>query len=237
MHAIQQNPQRNETVLKYFPLVRATASKIHRRLPPQIELDDLISAGFMGLIEAIDRFDPGRNVPLATYARQRIYGSIIDALRAQDWVPRAVREKVASLDDARSHLEDRLGRTPTREEMCERLNLSIQDYDALLKSAQVRTLVSADAPIGEEGGLRLVESLPSNEDPIRTSEQFESRRMVASAMCDLTPREKEAISLYYFHDLSLRETGQILGVTESRVCQLCARGVKRLRERLVPLAA
>ena len=237
MHALQQATQRNDTVLKYFPLVRSTAMKIHRRLPPQVELDDLISVGIMGLIEAIDRFDAGRNVSLATYARQRIHGAIVDSLRAQDWVPRTVREKVASLDHARTHLHERLGRTPTRAEMAGRLSMSLSDYERLLKSAEVRTLVSADAPMGDEGGLRLVESLPSKEDTSQTVQRFEHRRMVANAMVDLTDREREAISLYYFHDLSLRETGRILGITESRVCQLCARGVKRLRSRLMPLAA
>jgi RNA polymerase sigma factor for flagellar operon FliA len=211
--------------------------KIHKRLPPQVELDDLISAGMMGLIEAVDRFDAGRNVSLATFARQRVHGAIVDSLRAQDWVPRTVREKVASLERARTHLHERLGRTPTRSEMASRLGISLDEYARMLKSAEVRTLVSADAPVGDEGGLRLVESLPSGEDTNRTAQQFEHRRMVADAMVDLTDREREAISLYYFHDLSLRETGRILGITESRVCQLCARGVKRLRTKLMPLAA
>ena len=112
MHAMESAHQRNETVLKYFPLVKATAVKIHRRLPPQVELDDLISVGIMGLIEAVDRFDPGRNVSLATYARQRVHGSIVDALRAQDWVPRTVRERVAKLNNTKQELRDRLGRSP-----------------------------------------------------------------------------------------------------------------------------
>jgi RNA polymerase sigma factor for flagellar operon FliA len=237
MQALQQVTERNDMVVKYFPLVRATAIKIHRRLPPQVELDDLISVGFMGLIEAVDRFDPTRRVPLATFARRRVHGAIIDALRAQDWVPRTVRDKVAYLDDARTHLHSRLGRLPTRKEMASRLEMPISEYEALLKSAEVRTLVSIDAPVGEEGGARLVEYLPGREDPSEAAQQRERRRLVAAAMANLTPREREVICLYYFHDLSLREAGRILGVTESRVCQLCSRAVKRLRERMMPIAA
>jgi len=237
MHASKQVKQRNDTVLKYFPLVRATAIKLHKRLPQQVELDDLISAGFMGLMEAVDRFDESRNVPLASYARQRIHGAIVDSLRSQDWVPRTVRDKVAYLDDARAGLHNRLGRTPTREEMSERLGISLEEYDALLRSAQVRTLVSMDAPAGQSGNKRLVEFLPSLVDTAETARQFEYRRMLSGAMGELTTREREAVSLYYFHDLSLRETGEILGVSESRVCQLCAQAVKRLRSRILPLAA
>ena len=237
MHAMESAHQRNETVLKYFPLVKATAVKIHRRLPPQVELDDLISVGIMGLIEAVDRFDPGRNVSLATYARQRVHGSIVDALRAQDWVPRTVRERVAKLNNTKQELRDRLGRSPTREEMAETLGVSMDEYASLLSSAEVLTLVSADAPVSDQGGLRLVESLPSSEDPRRAANHMEVRRMVANAMHVLTSREAEAISLYYFHDLSLKETGKILNITESRVCQLCARAVKKLRTHLMPVAA
>ena len=237
MHAVKPVTQRNETVLKYFPLVRATAIKVHRRLPQQVELDDLISAGFMGLIEAIDRFDESRNVPLGSFARQRIHGAIVDSLRAQDWVPRTVRDKVAVLDDARRGLHDRLGRTPTREEMADRLGLSLAEYESLLKTAEVKTLVSMDAPAVSSGETRLVEFIPANDGPIALSKTWEARQMVVNAMSDLSPREREAVSLYYFHDLSLRETGDILGVSESRACQLCARAVKRLRTRLQPMAA
>ena len=237
MHAIDTSNQRNETVLKYFPLVKATAVKIHRRLPPQVELDDLISVGIMGLIEAVDRFDPGRNVSLATYARQRVHGSIVDALRAQDWVPRTVRERVAKLKNTKDDLRERLGRAPTREEMAAKLCISVDEYERLLSSAEVLTLVSADTPLSEGGGLRLVESLPSSEDPRRAANHMEVRQLVAGAMHVLTPRESEAISLYYFHDLSLKETGKILNITESRVCQLCARAVKKLRAQLLPVAA
>ena len=237
MHAVKPVNRRNETVLKYFPSVRATAIKVHRRLPQQVELDDLISAGFMGLIEAIDRFDESRNVPLGSYARQRIHGAIVDSLRAQDWVPRTVRDKVAVLDDARRGLHHRLGRTPTREEMSQRLGLSLSAYEALLKTAQVKTLVSMDAPVAQSGDARLIEFIPAKEEPNALSRKWEARQMVVNAMTDLTPREREAVSLYYFHDLSLRETGDILGVSESRACQLCANAVKRLRSRLQPLAA
>ena len=237
MHAVKPVKQRNETVLKYFPLVRATAIKVHKRLPQQVELDDLISAGFMGLIEAIDRFDESRNVPLGSFARQRIHGAIVDSLRAQDWVPRSVRDKVAVLDDARRGLRHHLGRTPTREEMASRLGLSLEEYESMLASSEVKTLVSMDAPSASKSESRLVDFIPANDGPLALSKRWEARQMVVNAMGDLTAREREAVSLHYFHDLSLRETGDILGVSESRACQLCARAVKRLRSRLQPMAA
>ena len=239
MHALDgsSTTERNQLAIKYFPLVRATAVKIHRRLPEQVELDDLISVGMMGLIEAIDRFDTSRSVPLGTYARHRIRGAIVDALRGADWVPRSVREKMEKVERTRRGLNQFLGRPPTRAEMARRLDLTEEAYDKLVDSVRLRTVVSLDAPVGDESGSYLVERLPSKEDPNETALNMERRRHVAEALEYLPGKEGEAVSLYYFHDLPLREVGEVLGVSESRACQLCAKGISRLRSHLVRLAA
>ena len=237
MQALCVESNRNELVRKYIPLVRSIAVGIHRRLPEQVELDDLISVGITGLIEAVDRFDSDRGASLGTFARRRIHGAIMDSLRAQDWVPRTVRNRSASIADTKQGLAARLGRVPTEREMAEKLEMSVTSYRELLASSQVQTLVSMDAPVTEGASLRLVDTLSDNENGSDGLLQIGERDIVARALNALSPREREVICLYYFHDLSLREVGEVLGVTESRACQLCSQALKRLRSSVLKAAA
>jgi len=239
MHALKQTPEdaRNALVVQYFPMVRGVANKVCKRVPREVDVDDLISVGVTGLITAIERYDAGRSVPFATYARHRVHGAMLDSLRAVDWVPRSVRRKVELLEDARKTLNDRLGRSPSREEMAQYLSLSLEDYDRMQDSALLRQVVSLDTPVGEEGDIKMIDTVPDPIDPTELCERNERLRLVADAMDVIPEREREALCLYYFHDLSLKETGRVLGVTESRACQLCAKAVNRVKLRVGKLAA
>ena len=234
MHALacSNSAERERLVLKHYPMARAIACRIYQRLPKTIDLDDLISAGVTGLLEAIDRYDPERAVPFETYAKHRIHGAVVDALRSTDWVPRSVRRKVDMLTNTRTRLKENLGRTPNREEMAKHLELSEKKFDAMVQDAQIRTLLSLDAPVGEDNPTPMIEQIPGEDDTAQYWLNEEMKEEVLKAMQRLPERERTALALYYLHDLSLKETGTVLGVTESRACQLCSQGIKRLRKRL-----
>ena len=234
MHAVAStNPtEREQLVLKHYPMARAIACRIYQRLPKTIDLDDLISAGVTGLLEAIDRYDPERAVPFETYAKHRIHGAVVDTLRSSDWVPRSVRRKVDLINISRNKLKEDLGRLPTRQEMADRLEINTKKYDALVADAQIRTLLSLDAPVGEENPTPMVEQIAGDDDVQGYWLNEEMKEEVLKAMQNLPEREKTALALYYLHDLSLKEAGKVLGVTESRACQLCSQGIQRLRRRL-----
>lgn len=224
---------RNQLVLRHYPMARAIACRIYQRLPKAVELDDLISAGVTGLLEAIDRYDPSRQVPFETYAKHRIHGAVVDTLRSSDWVPRSVRRKADLILNTRNQLSEQLGRTPTRSEMAKGCRLTVKKYDALLTDSQIRPLLSLDAPMGDGNPTPLVEQVADAfEDPTERWMSAELKRATLDALERLPEREKTALGLYYLHEMSLKEVGSVLGVTESRACQLCGQGIKRLRQRL-----
>jgi len=224
---------RDNLVLRHYPLVRAIAGRVHQRLPKAVELDDLVSAGPLGLIEAIERYDADRKVPFETFAKHRIHGAVVDALRATDWVPRSVRRKADLIESHKAQLREHLGRTPSRQEVAGNIQISVEKYDALVSDSHVRSLLSLDAPMGEDNSTPLIEQVAGRfDDPTAPREQQELEAAALDALERLPEREKTAISLYYLHGLSLKEVGHVLGVTESRACQLCGQGLKRLRQRL-----
>lgn len=230
--------EREQLILKHYPMARAIACRIYQRLPKAVELDDLISAGVTGLLEAIDRYDHTRKVPFETYAKHRIHGAVVDALRAADWVPRSVRRKSDLIHTTRNDLQERLGRTPTRKEMAKGCRVTVKKYDALVRDSQIRPLLSLDAPMGDGNPTPLVEQVAGDaEDPTGRWEGEELKQATLGALERLPEREKTALSLYYLHEMSLKEVGSVLGVTESRACQLCGQGIKRLRRRLRSHAA
>ena len=224
---LQQEQQ--ELVLEHYGMARAMACKVYNRLPKMVDLDDLISAGVTGLIEAIDRYDASRSVPFAVYAKPRIQGAILDALRSQHWVPRSVRRKADRLATTRTDLTESLGRTPNREEMAERMEISVDKYDSMVTDSEIRQLLSLDAPVGTDNETPLIEQVNSGDDMMASWENDELKGTILSNLQRLPERERTAITLYYLHELSLKEVGKALGVTESRACQLCSQGVKRLR--------
>lgn len=225
--------ERQELVLKYHAMARAIACRVYHRLPKVVDLDDLISAGVTGLIEAIDRYDPSRQVPFEAYAKHRIHGAVVDSLRAADWVPRAVRRKADQINNARTKLHSEFGRNPTRNELALALEVSPEKLDKLHRDAQIKPMFSLDAPVGTENSTPLVEQL--DDGGVNILEGFQNaelRGLVVDAVQNLPDRERTAVGLYYLHELSLKEVGKVLGVTESRACQLCSAGIKRLRFRL-----
>ena len=229
----QDKQNREERILAHYPLVRTIAARMIRRFPASVDLDELVNVGALGLIDAVDRFDESRNVPFKAYAEIRIRGAIVDALREADWVPRSVRRKVNRIEAARDKLIRAMDREPTREEMANELEISAEAYDDLAGDAQIRKLVSLDAPVDDENATSLVDRVPNGQEDFLTEwSRDELKAQVVAAVHNLPKKERTAVALYYLHELTLKEIGQVLGVTESRACQLRSAGIKRLKFRL-----
>lgn len=237
MHAATQAtaaPTRHDWILEHYPLVRMIAHRLARRLPPSVEVEELVNAGVIGLIEAIDRFKADRGVPFKSYAEIRIQGAMLDALRDADWVPMSVRRRHNRMARTRQQLRRELGRDPSRAEMAEAMELDPAAYDEYYEAGRLRSLVSLDAPATGDGSSLLVDNL-ADEEAASVEELIGSRELcalVAHAVRCLPKKERIAVSLYYLRGLTLREIGEVMGVTESRACQLRGQGVKRLKFRL-----
>ncbi len=229
---------REKLILHYAPLVKYVAGRVSSGLPANIEYSDLVSYGIFGLIDAIEKYEPQRGIKFETYAISRIKGSIIDELRAIDWVPRSVRFKARELEKAYMLLESELKRIPTDEEVAAELGMSMEEYHNLLNQMSFSSLVALDDiwNVGGEKGdrLSLVETLEDVKarDPYRSYELEERKRILADSINRRPEREKVVISLYYYEGLTLKEIGEVLGVTESRVCQMHTKAILRLKARL-----
>lgn len=230
--AVELDDRSLQLVTEYYPLACAIAKRTHARLPKGIDLDDLVSTAVMGLIDAADRFDPARGFAFKSYAKHRIQGAILDSLRANDWVPRAVRRRADRIDHARSTLRERLDRPPTSAELASHLGLDVEEVHALMRDADTRPLLSLDAPIDGDTETSLVDLICADNTPDRSYEENEARQAAVDAIAQLPERERVALVLFYFHELSLKEVGTVLSVSESRACQLCGQAIKRLRSRL-----
>lgn len=229
---------REKLILHYAPLVKYVAGRVSSGLPANIEYADLVSYGIFGLIDAIEKYDPERGIKFETYAISRIKGAIIDELRAVDWVPRSVRFKARELEKAYMALEGKLKRMPTDEEIARELKVSMDDYYQLLNQMSLISLVALDElwNVGGEKGdrLSLVETIEDSKakDPSLAYELEERKKILAEAINRLPEREKIVITLYYYEGLTLKEIGEVLGVTESRVCQMHTKAILRLKSRL-----
>lgn len=233
MSAVKETTtSRNEMLLEHYDLARAIAFKVHQRLPSTVDLDDLISAAVTGLIEAIDRYEAERAIPFVAYAKYRIHGAVVDTLRAADWVPRSVRKKAHQIEEVRTHLNDKLKRHPTRDEMAHAMELTPEKYDQMFDDSKLRKLLSLDAPIDSDNSTPLIEAIPADGDLTTDWQKRQLQTAVLKEIESLPDREKTAIVLYYLRELSLKEVGTVLGVSESRACQLCTQATKRLRFRL-----
>jgi RNA polymerase sigma factor FliA len=228
--------QKEELIKEYAPLIKFVAQKIAIRLPPNIELDDLISAGSIGLMDAIDKWDPTRDNKFKTYAEFRIRGSILDELRSQDWIPRSVRDKAKALDRTISALENDLGRYPTEEEVSAKLNMPMDEFHELVNQVRPVSLLSIDdQPTFSDSDKKSIANLlegAKSGSPFNQLNVKVVKDVVAKAIEELPERQRLVLSLYYFEDLNLKEIGQVLRVTESRVSQLHAQAVTRLRAKL-----
>ncbi len=231
---------RDRLILHYAPLVKYVAGRVGTGLPAHVDIADLVQSGVFGLWDAIDRFEPGRGLKFETYAMQRIRGAILDELRAQDWVPRSVRSRAREVERALERLESRLQRSATDAEVAAELGITIAELRELYAQLQLTSVVALDELIAVgRGGTSIAETLPDDtvEEPGAFFDSVESRRLLAEAVSQLTDRDRVVVSLYYFENLTLAEIGRVLGVTESRVCQLHTRAVLRLRSKMLEASA
>ncbi len=229
---------RERLILHYSPLVKYVAGRVGVGLPPNIEQADLVSYGIFGLIDAIQKFDLERAIKFETYAISRIKGAIIDELRSIDWIPRSVRSKAREVEKAYASLEAKLHRTPSESEVAAELGIALEDLHAIFSQVSFVNVVALDELLsagGEKGDkLSLVDTLEDTkaEDPVQAFESEETKYLLAKAINTLPEREKIVVTLYYYEGLTLAEIGQVLGVTESRICQMHTKAVLQLRGKL-----
>jgi RNA polymerase sigma factor FliA len=229
---------RERLILHYSPLVKYVAGRVGVGLPPNIEQADLVSYGIFGLIDAIEKFDLERAIKFETYAISRIKGAIIDELRAIDWIPRSVRYKAREVEKAYAALEAALHRTPTESEVAGELGISLDELHTIFSQVSFVNVIALDELLnvgGERGDkLSLVDTLEDTkaEDPVEVFETEETKYLLSRAINTLPEREKIVVTLYYYEGLTLAEIGQVLGVTESRICQMHTKAVLQLRAKL-----
>jgi RNA polymerase sigma factor for flagellar operon FliA len=229
---------RDRLILTYAPLVKYVAGRLGSGLPAHVEEGDLVSYGLLGLIGAIERFDPERDIKFETYAIARIKGSIIDELRSMDWVPRSVRARARDIERAIAELEARLNRAPNDDEIAAKLGITEDELqDALLEIS--RSSIAALDELWQSSAsgdpVALIDTIedPEAPEPQAAMSQTELREALGEAIARLPEREKLVVTLYYYEELTLREIGEVLGVTESRVSQLHTKAILRLKARLV----
>jgi len=236
--ASQSAMARDTLIVHYSPLVKFVAGRVSAGLPQTIEQADLVSYGIFGLIDAIDKFDPGRNIRFETYAIARIKGAIIDELRSVDWVPRSVRAKARAVERAFAKLEGALLRTPTDIEVAAEMGITEPELQTIYTQISFVGIVALDEILtgsGSGGGdaTTLGDTIPARQDgPSSAFEIAELKQILSKAINRLGDREKIVLSLYYYEGLTLAEIGDVLGVTESRVCQIHTKAVLQLRSRL-----
>jgi RNA polymerase sigma factor for flagellar operon FliA len=226
---------RDELIVYYAPLVKYVAGRIAAGLPQTVDQSDLVSYGMFGLIDAITKFDPERGFKFETYAISRIKGAVLDELRAIDWVPRSVRSKAKSVERAMAKLESKLHRAPTDDEIAIELEISSDQLNGIYKQISSLGVVALDEMLSFNGteSLTFGDTLADRrEGPVSTYERVETRQLLADAINRMNEREKIVLTLYYYENLTLAEIGKVLGVTESRVCQIHTKAVLQLRSRL-----
>jgi RNA polymerase sigma factor for flagellar operon FliA len=228
---------RDRLILTYAPLVKYVAGRLGSGLPAHVDEGDLVSYGLLGLISAIERYDPERDIKFETYAIVRIRGSIIDELRALDWVPRSVRSRAREIERAIAELEAKLGHAPSDEEIAGKIGITVEELDESLTDISRSSIAALDelwSTSGEGDQVSLLDTIEdtSGPRPNEALDETELRETLADAIARLPEREKLVVTLYYYEELTLREIGEVLGVTESRVSQLHTKAVLRLKSRL-----
>jgi RNA polymerase sigma factor for flagellar operon FliA len=227
--------KRQELIVKYTPLIKYIANRIAIRLPSHIDIEDIVHTGVLGLMDAIEKFDPTRGVKFETYAEFRVKGAILDELRAMDWVPRSVRKIATWLETAGAALEKKLGRPAYDEELAEAMDIEVDKLHGFLSRAGGISLLSLEMVINKSDGKRpLMDFLAAKDDnnPVESMKLVEMRDIVADCIELLPEKEKLVISLYYYDELTMKEIGSVLKLTESRVSQIHTKAVMRLRGKL-----
>jgi RNA polymerase sigma factor for flagellar operon FliA len=225
--------ERERLILEHLPQVRLIARRIQERLPENIALEDLVSTGVIGLISAIDNFDPRHNVKLKTYAEYKIRGAILDSLRGLDWAPRQKRRKAKQIEAAITAVEQRLKRSPPEDEIAAQLEISLDEYHEWLVEIRGLNVASLDYAAGDQGK-ELLHYLPDESEnlPSTLLERSELERLLAEGIESIPPIERTVLSLYYHEELTLREIAQVVNLHESRISQLKSQAILRLRSRL-----
>jgi RNA polymerase sigma factor FliA len=245
-HAINQVEisveNREEVIKEYGPMIKYVANRIAMRLPPHIEVDDLISVGVLGLIDAIDKYDASRGAKFKTYAEFRVRGAILDELRSMDWVPRSVRQKASNLDGVVQKLQSQLGRPPEDDEVANEMGISIDElFNTMNETKSMPILSLEDLGVSNESGEKqsLLDCLAGkgDNDPQTSLRLNELKRIIAKAIDTLPEKERLMISLYYYEELTMKEIGEVLSITESRVSQIHSKAVYRLRSKLKTIIA
>jgi RNA polymerase sigma factor for flagellar operon FliA len=222
--------QANVLIIPHLPLVRSIACRMRATLPRHVELDELVSAGLVGLVDAVRKFDPQKDTRFASYARIRIRGAIVDFLRSLDWCPRDLRRKKRFIDSTTNALTASLGRDPSDDEIATASDLSLAEYQTLLTSLVHATLTSTSVPVDPEDstGEELPIPAPSEYDPLYQCIQNQTREHIAIAVGNLPERQRLILTLYYYEELTMREIGDLLGIAESRVSQIRSAALKSL---------
>jgi len=230
---IVKEDERERLILEHLPQVRLIARRIQERLPESICLEDLVSTGIIGLISAIDNFDPGHNVKLKTYAEYKIRGAILDSLRGLDWAPRQKRRQSKQIEAAIAVVEQKLQRTPAEDEIAEELGISMEEYHEWLVEIRGLNIASLENAANDQGKDLLHYLADTGERlPSTVLERSELARLLAEGIGEIPPVEQTVLSLYYTEELTLREIAQVVGLHESRISQLKSQAILRLRSRL-----
>jgi len=228
---------RDAIVKQYAPLVKYVAGKVSVGMPHNVDFDDLVGFGIFGLFDAIEKFDPDKHVKFKTYAVTRIRGAIFDELRTIDWVPRSVRQKTREIDETVQHLEAKLGRSASDEEVAGEMGMSMEQYNQMMLKVSGTSMLSLNDVwyTGEDSDkISIAENIESPDSlrPDAIAEKDELRRVIVDAINEIPEKEKKVLVLYYYEDLTLKEIGKVLDVTESRISQLHTKAINRLKTKL-----
>lgn len=230
---------KDKILVEYAPLVKFIGSRIAINLPSSVCREDVISSGIIGLIKAVETFEPERGFKFETYAGHKIRGAILDELRALDWIPRSVRQKSKEIQKAYSILENRLGRAPYDDEVCEELDISMKMYEKMLSDVAPTTLISLEEAMPDRGSdskeIRLIDTIedPGSANPLKELGFSEVKKILKTTIENLPEKEKLVIALYHYEELTLKEIGVVLDISESRVSQIHSKVILQLRSKLL----
>ncbi len=226
---------REQIIREFAHVIRAIAHRLAFRLPAYLDAEDLVSVGVIGLMDAMDKYDPNREAKFKTYAEFRIRGAMLDEIRSMDWIPRSVHERISQLQRAQTELLNRLGRPPSDEETAAALGMSVSELDDFLSRSRGAVLISLDdLGIHEPDGNKILRMLADHQhpDPLSTIVNEREREHLATAIQALPEKERLVLTLYYYEELTMKEIGKILNVTESRVCQIHTKACLHLKSAL-----
>jgi RNA polymerase sigma factor for flagellar operon FliA len=234
MYTALGKADKNQLLADHAPLVKRLAHQMKAKLPPSVEVDDLIQAGMIGLLDAVSRYEENHGAQFETYAVQRIRGAMLDELRSSDWLPRSMRQNMRKIEVAMSELQQRLGRPPNESEVAKQLKLSLADYQDLLTEGGGHQLVYYEDFHDGDGNEHFLDRYCTDEggDPLQALMNTGFRSALIEAIDSLPEREKILMGLYYEQEMNLKEIGAVMGISESRVCQLHSQAISRLRSTL-----